>query len=215
MEIGALNHAGTWKTSDTSVGDFLALRRDEVARIVAGVQAVGRFSDPVMAEAHELGYLRDHPVDVRSLLLWSAGVTWAPRGPRPSEDDLAYLEDPQVMRRMCRMGADLQLTCLLDGLVAAGVGAGVGLPEGRDEIASILRLACELVDGTGRNTPEGIPHVAGRSPARPPRSERGCAGVGQGGPPCVRRGTGTAADADVMPAGRLHGDGWEANPCSL
>ncbi|MCX5131482.1 hypothetical protein ABT076_33650 [Streptomyces sp. NPDC002131] len=156
VEIGALNHAGTWKTSDTSVGDFLALRRDEVARIVAGVQAVGRFSDPVMAEAHELGYLRDHPVDVRSLLLWSAGVTWAPRGPRPSEDDLAYLEDPQVMRRMCRMGADLQLTCLLDGLVAAGVGAGVGLPEGTDEIASILRLACELVDGTGRNTPEGV-----------------------------------------------------------
>ncbi len=156
VEIGALNHAGTWKTSDTSVGDFLALRRDEVARIVAGVQAVGRFSDPVMAEAHELGYLRDHPVDVRSLLLWSAGVTWAPRAPRPSEDDLAYLEDPQVVRRMCRMGADLQLTHLLDGLVAAGVGAGVGLPEGTDEIASILRLACELVDGTGRNTPEGV-----------------------------------------------------------
>ncbi|MFE2827832.1 hypothetical protein [Streptomyces sp. NPDC059271] len=39
--------------------------------------------------------------------------------------------------------------------MAAGVGAGVWLPEGTDEIASILRLACELVDGTGRNTPEG------------------------------------------------------------
>ncbi|MFD6923566.1 hypothetical protein ACFV99_25605 [Streptomyces sp. NPDC059944] len=155
VEIGALNHTGTWRPADASVGDFLALRRDEVTRVVADIQAVGRFGDPVMAEAHELGYLRDHPVDVRSLLLWSAGVTWAAQGPQPSED-LAYLEDPQVVRRMCRMGADLQLTHLLDALVAVGVGAGAEVAEGTDEIAEILRIVCELVDATGRNTAEGV-----------------------------------------------------------
>ncbi|MFD0070679.1 hypothetical protein, partial [Streptomyces sp. NPDC127574] len=149
------NHTGTWRPADASVGDFLALRRDEVTRVVADIQAVGRFGDPVMAEAHELGYLRDHPVDVRSLLLWSAGVTWAAQGPQPSED-LAYLEDPQVVRRMCRMGADLQLTHLLDALVAVGVGAGAEVAEGTDEIAEILRIVCELVDATGRNTAEGV-----------------------------------------------------------
>ncbi|MFG2453270.1 hypothetical protein ACGFSG_28240 [Streptomyces sp. NPDC048512] len=34
--------------------------------------------------------------------------------------------------------------------------AGVGVPDTTDEIASILRIACELVDGAGRNTPEGV-----------------------------------------------------------
>jgi len=136
VEIGAVNHTGTWDLADVSVGDFLAPRGEAVARVMAAVRTIGRFDDAVMAIADELGYLREHPVEAPWLLLWSAGITWDPESP----EDLAYLEDPRVVRRMCRMGADLQLANLLDALTTAG----------------IVRDACELVDDSGRNTPENV-----------------------------------------------------------
>ena len=60
------------------------------------------------------------------------------------------------MRRMCRMGADLQLARLLDALVTAGIAAGVDAEEGGSLVAGIIRIACDLVDDTGRNAPEGV-----------------------------------------------------------
>ncbi|MGW2786583.1 hypothetical protein ACWC3X_36075 [Streptomyces populi] len=152
VEIGAVNRTGTWDLADVSVGDFLAPRGEEVARIMAAVRTIGRFDDPVMAVADELGYLREHPVTPEFLLLWSAGVAWVPE----SAEDPAYLRDPEVVRRMCRMGADLQLTKLLDALVTAGVAAGVDAGEGGRLVAEVVRIACDLVDDAGRGTPEGV-----------------------------------------------------------
>ncbi|MGW1063095.1 hypothetical protein ACWD4F_01045 [Streptomyces aureus] len=152
VEIGAVNHTGTWDPADVSVGDFLAPRGEAVARVMAAVRTIGRFDDAVMAVADELGYLREHPVEAPWLLLWSAGITWDPESP----EDLAYLEDPRVVRRMCRMGADLQLANLLDALVTAGIAARVDAEEGGGLIAEVVRDACELVDETGRSTPENV-----------------------------------------------------------
>ncbi|MFB7332536.1 hypothetical protein ACFC00_12890 [Streptomyces adustus] len=152
VEIGAVNHTGTWDLADVSVGDFLAPRGDEVARIMTAVRTIGRFAAPVMAVADELGYLREHPVTAEFLLLWSAGIAWVPE---PSED-LACLKDPRAVRRMCRMGADLQLTRLLDASVTAGIAAGVAAEEGGGLAVGIVRDACDLVDDAGRSTPEGV-----------------------------------------------------------
>ncbi|MEY2242872.1 hypothetical protein [Streptomyces sp. BF23-18] len=152
VQIGAVNHAGTWDLGDVSVGDFLAPRGEDIARIMAAVRTIGRFDAPVMAISDELGYLCEHPVEAPFLLLWSAGVTWVPE----SAENVAYLEEPHVVRRMCRMGADLQLTRLLDALVTAGIAAGVEAEEGASLVAGIIRIACDLVDDGGRSTPEGV-----------------------------------------------------------
>ncbi|MGW3914315.1 hypothetical protein ACWEBX_22735 [Streptomyces sp. NPDC005070] len=152
VEIGAVNHAGTWDLADVSVEDFLTPRGEDIARIVAAVRAIGRFDDPGMAISDELGYLREHPVEAPFLLLWSAGIAWDPE----SADDPAYLADPPVVRRMCRMGADLQLVSLLDALVTAGIAAGVHAGEGGALAAEIIRIACELVGDAGRSAPETV-----------------------------------------------------------
>ncbi|MEV6197330.1 hypothetical protein AB0M19_33595 [Streptomyces sp. NPDC051920] len=152
VEIGAVNRTGTWDPAEASVGDFLAPRGEDIARIMAAVRTIGRFDDTVMAVSDELGYLREHPVTPEFLLLWSAGVAWDPG----SSDDLAYLKDPRVVRRMCRMGADLQLARLLDALVTAGIAAGVAAMEGGILAAEIVRIACDLVEDAGRSTPEGV-----------------------------------------------------------
>ncbi|MFE4701649.1 hypothetical protein ACFRIC_31755 [Streptomyces sp. NPDC056738] len=152
VEIGAVNDTGTWDLAQASVVDFLTPRGEDIARIMAAVRTIGRFEDPVMAISDELGYLREHPVEAPFMLLWSAGIAWDPE----SADDLAYLADPSVVRRMCRMGADLQLVNLLDALVTAGIAAGVDAEEGGDLAAGVVRIACELVGDAGSYAPDGV-----------------------------------------------------------
>ncbi|KOV93413.1 hypothetical protein ADK65_32205 [Streptomyces sp. NRRL B-1140] len=67
------------------------------------------------------------------------------------------LEEPELMRRMCRIGADLQLTRLLQALVAAALIAGTEAGEGAAGIAEILRAACGLAEpGRAGITPAGV-----------------------------------------------------------
>lgn len=147
VEIGAVNGTGTWKLSDVSVGDFVVRRRRELRCLMGGIQEACRFGAPVMAIADELGYLREHEVSVPSLLLWSAGLTGVPE----SLEDLA---EPRVVRRMCRMGADLQLARFLQALITAAICAEVEERAGAAHIAEILGIASDLADSSGRNSPE-------------------------------------------------------------
>ncbi|GAA5026860.1 hypothetical protein GCM10023335_63050 [Streptomyces siamensis] len=149
VEIAAVNATGTWRLADVSVGGFLAARSGEMARLLDGIRAVGRFGAPAMAIADELGYLREHPVTSASLLLWSGAVTGVPQ-------PLGRLEEPEVVRRMCRMGADLQSTCFLEALTAAAITARVEPGEGAERIADLLRTACDLADATGRSSAETV-----------------------------------------------------------
>ncbi|MFG2347217.1 hypothetical protein [Streptomyces phaeochromogenes] len=147
VEIGAVNFTGTWKLADVSVDGFLAGRRQELGRLMDGIQEVCRFGAPGMAIADELGYLREHEVTPEFLLLWSAGLTGVP-------EPLEELAEPRVVRRMCRMGADLQLTRFLQDLITAAICAEVEERAGAARIAEILGIAAELVDSSGRNSPE-------------------------------------------------------------
>ncbi|MFD8230748.1 hypothetical protein ACFV20_02420 [Streptomyces sp. NPDC059696] len=150
VEIGAVRAAGTWLLPDVSVGAFLAPRQEDLRRLLEGVRVVGRFSGEVMAVADDLGYFADHEVPAASLLLWSEGITGVPE---PSE----RLEEPEPVRRMCRIGADLQLTRLLQALVTAALAAGTEPGEGAAGIAEILRVACGLVEpGRAGVTPADV-----------------------------------------------------------
>ncbi|MGW7405291.1 hypothetical protein ACWGI9_16400 [Streptomyces sp. NPDC054833] len=99
VEIGAVNSTGTWDLADVSVGGFLARKRDEMSRLMAGIRWVCRFGDAEMAD--EVGWFRDYEVSAAHLLLWSGGLTGVP-------EPLEKLDEPTHVRRMCRTGADIQ-----------------------------------------------------------------------------------------------------------
>ncbi|MFF0007839.1 hypothetical protein ACFYQT_30975 [Streptomyces tibetensis] len=146
VEIGTVRSTGTWLLPGVSVGAFL----EPLGRLMEGVRVVGRFSGEVMAIADELGYFADHDVPAASLLLWSEGITGVPEPPQ-------RLEEPELVRRLCRIGADLQLTRLLQALVTAALAAGTESGEGAVGIAEVLRVACGLVEpGRARITPAEV-----------------------------------------------------------
>ncbi|MFE2282124.1 hypothetical protein ACFXAE_33800 [Streptomyces sp. NPDC059454] len=117
VEIGAVAATGTWDVARASVVGLVSRHRGEVDRLLVLVREIGRFSEPSMAIVDELGWLREHPVTAPSLLLWAVGIEEIP--PR-----LEDLEQPRAVRRMCYMGADLQLTRLLQAMVTAAAVAG-------------------------------------------------------------------------------------------
>ena len=149
VEVGAVNSTGTWELSKVSVGDFLTRRQHDVERLLDGIRSVCRFSDAAMAIVDELGRFRDHEVPAAFLLLWSAGVTGVPQ-------PLERLEEPAVVRRMCRMAADLQLTYFLQALITAAIAAGTEARQGAARIAEVLRIASELACPTSRTMPTDI-----------------------------------------------------------
>lgn len=137
IEIGAVAATGTWSLADVSVGEFVSERRDDVTRLLETIRDIGDFTEPVMAIFDELGYARDHAVAAPSLLLWSSGY----------EEVSSRLEDPVAVRRMSRLGADLQLTRLLQALVDAAIARGPEVARGAELIAEVLRIATGLVVG--------------------------------------------------------------------
>ncbi|WP_157857447.1 hypothetical protein [Streptomyces yerevanensis] len=148
MEIGAVVATGTWAVAEASVGELVSRRRDEVDQLLAAVGEIGGFSDVAMAIADELGYLRDHQITAPSLLLWSGGIeNISPR--------LEELEEPSVVRRMCHMGADLQLVHFLQALVTAAIVDGRDERQGADRVVEALTIAVSLADDAGRSTAEG------------------------------------------------------------
>jgi hypothetical protein len=149
LEVGAVNATGTWRLADVSVRDFLGYRRADVERLLDDIRSVCRFGDDAMAVVDELGWFRDHEVSAALLVLWSAGVTGVP-------EPVSQLEEPPTVRRMCRMAADLQLTSLLQALIAAAVAAGTSARHGAPVIAAVLTTACDLADPTGRSAPDVV-----------------------------------------------------------
>ncbi|WP_328871739.1 hypothetical protein OHT76_17345 [Streptomyces sp. NBC_00287] len=143
LEIGAVTATGTWRLADVSVGAFLDDRGPEVERVLDGIHRVCAFGPVFTAVADELGCFRDHEVTAAALLLWSGGV----EGVRPD------LESPQAVRRMCRAGADLQLTEFLHALITAALVAETDADCGARALTELLALTTALADGTGRCTP--------------------------------------------------------------
>ncbi|SBT88601.1 hypothetical protein GA0115233_1003123 [Streptomyces sp. DI166] len=149
VEVGAVNSTGTWRLADVSVGDYLVRRRTDVELLMEGIRSVCGFSDDAMRIVDELGRFRDHEVPAAFLLLWSGGITGVPQ-------PLERLEEPPMVRRMCRMAADLQLTLFLQALITAAVAAGTDPRQGAPKVAEVLGIASELADATGRSAPADV-----------------------------------------------------------
>ncbi|MER5470452.1 hypothetical protein [Streptomyces sp. NPDC002685] len=145
VEIGSVVATGTWAVADGSVGGLVRARQAEVGRLLAVVRTLGGFSDASMAIADELGYLRDYPVTAPSLLLWSGCIEEI--SPRLTE-----LERPSAVRRMCHMGADLQLARFLQALVTAAIAGGTEVERGAVWVAEALAAAVALADDAGRSS---------------------------------------------------------------
>ncbi|MEU1121682.1 MULTISPECIES: hypothetical protein [unclassified Streptomyces] len=137
VEIGAVSATGTWSLSGASVASFVSAHQSDVSRLLEVVREIGDFDGPTMGIFDELGYLRDHPVQVPSLLMWSSLY----------EDMSPQLEAPASVRRMCRTGADLQLTRFLQELVNAAIARGPGEDRGTALIAEAVRIGAGLVAG--------------------------------------------------------------------
>lgn len=133
VEIGAVAATGTWDVARVSVAGWSSRHRSEVDRILVLVRGIGRFSEPGTAIVDELGRLREHPVTVPSLLLWAAGIEEIP----PRLEDLGQ---PRAVRRMCRTGADLQLTRLLQAMVTAAVAGRGTTDDSAGKIAEALDI---------------------------------------------------------------------------
>lgn len=97
-----------------------------------------------------MGSFRDYELSPPVLVLWSAGVT-----------GVGSLHDPpsSVVRRMCRMAADVQLAQFLDMLVTVALDAGTGAAAGAPQVTEILTAACDLADPTGNTTPHHVHRI--------------------------------------------------------
>lgn len=146
---GAVNATGTGLLAEVSMGKFLERRRDGVRRLMDGIRSLCRFDDEAMAIADEPGWFRDYEVTAPYLALYSGNLAADP-------EFLRRLDEPSVVRRMCRMAADLQLTEFLGALIGVVVRveteAEVDTGQGAARIVDVLALACDLADTTGGTT---------------------------------------------------------------
>ncbi|MFF4443261.1 hypothetical protein [Streptomyces sp. NPDC001502] len=125
--LGALVECGAALES-VSVGAFVARHRGELDRVLDVVRRLGDFHAESMDIMEGLGYLREHDVPPVTLLMWSGCI----------EEYTPDLGTPETVRRMARMGADLQLAHLLQALV------GVAALRGGDDVESRAREIAEV-----------------------------------------------------------------------
>ncbi|MDX3538625.1 hypothetical protein PV721_30640 [Streptomyces sp. MB09-01] len=126
--LGALVECGAALES-VSVGAFVARHRGELDRVLDVVRRLGGFHAESMDVMDGLGYLREHDVPPVTLLMWSGCI----------EEHTPDLGAPETVRRMARMGADLQLAHLLQALV------GVAALRGDDDVESPAREIAEVI----------------------------------------------------------------------
>lgn len=146
---GAVNATGTWELTQGSPGEFLARRRDDFEQLMDGIRSVCRFDDAAMGIADEMGWFQDYEVAGAHLALYSGYLAATP-------ELLDRLDQPPVVRRMCRMAADLQLTEFLGALIGGAVEAETEAGQGAARIADVLAIACDLADTTGGTTPAQV-----------------------------------------------------------
>ncbi|MFF4420268.1 hypothetical protein ACFY04_05675 [Streptomyces sp. NPDC001549] len=137
--LGALVECGA-ALGSVSVGAFVARHRGELDRVLDVVRRLGDFHAESMEIMDGLGYLREHDVPPVTLLMWSGCI----------EEYTPDLGAPETVRRMARMGADLQLAHLLQALVGvAALRGGDDVESRAREIAEVIGTACTW-GGAGR-----------------------------------------------------------------
>ncbi|MFE0104810.1 hypothetical protein [Streptomyces sp. NPDC059009] len=158
IQIGAVAATGTWSLADASVSAFVSARQSELDRLLELIQESGDFTAPALQILNDLGYLREHPVEAPYLLMWSSGYQDISSRLGPSQ-----LDAPATVRRMTRLGADLQLADFLHALVTASIARGPDVTRGTRLIAEALGIGTRLVSETTDDAPATAPRTAFRT----------------------------------------------------
>ncbi|MEU8088994.1 hypothetical protein AB0B57_35935 [Micromonospora sp. NPDC049101] len=121
--------------------EFVTARRDSLARLLTGIQAVADLSDDTMAIFEKQGGWSDDDPDFvpdqlgASLLMYSGFVAEYPL-------DFA---DADTVRRVIDAGTDLQLVNLLQGLVGAALVRGPEVRSAASLVAESMGIAAEII----------------------------------------------------------------------
>ncbi|MGW7609648.1 hypothetical protein ACWGKW_20710 [Streptomyces sp. NPDC054766] len=121
---------------DVSLADFVAAHRDEVDRLLALVRTIGDFSPGTMAIFESQGgWNEGHEVTAEYLTMYSGCI----------ENYPPEIGDPAVLRRMVRMGRDLQLVTFMDALVGTATVRGPGPDAAVPLVVDAVRTAGSLL----------------------------------------------------------------------
>ncbi|KUN26438.1 hypothetical protein AQJ23_14810 [Streptomyces antibioticus] len=138
LELGAVAASGEQSLGDVSLEGFVAARRGELDGILESVRVIGDFSaDSMSIFERQGGWNTGREVTPEYLMMYSGCIEGYP----PDTDD------PVVLRRMLRMGGDLQSAVLMNALVGTAVLRGPGPEEASGLVAGVVRGARALLGG--------------------------------------------------------------------
>ncbi|MFF5494655.1 hypothetical protein [Streptomyces aquilus] len=134
LDLGAVADSSTLTA-------FVTAHRGELDGLLAAVREIGDFSPETMRLFERQGGWGDGPGEVtpESLMLHSGCI----------EEYPPDVDDPLVLRRMLAMGADLQLTRLMEGLVGAAMVRGPGVARSTPLVVVVMRRAAALLSSDG------------------------------------------------------------------
>jgi hypothetical protein len=136
LELGAVTESAARVLRDVSLADFVAAHRDEVDRLLALVRTIGDFSPETMAVFESQGgWNEGHEVTAEYLTIYSGCI----------ENYPPEVGDPAVLRRMVRMGGDLQLVAFMDALVGTATVRGPGPDTAVPLVVEAVRTAGSLL----------------------------------------------------------------------
>ncbi|WAZ23390.1 hypothetical protein STRCI_004731 [Streptomyces cinnabarinus] len=140
LELAAVTASGMRPLRDVSLADFVGAHRGEVDGILETVRGIGDFSADTMSIFERQGGWNDgREVTPEYLMMYSGCIEGYP----PDTDD------PVVLRRMVRMGGDLQTAALMNALVGTATVRGPGLAEAPGLVLEAVRGAGALLGGDG------------------------------------------------------------------
>ncbi|MFD9466465.1 hypothetical protein [Streptomyces sp. NPDC060027] len=136
LELGAATESGARALRDVSLAGFVAAHRNEIDRLLALIRDVGDFSPETMAVFESQGGWNDgREVTVECLTMYSGSIESYP----------PQIDDPAVLRRMVRMGGDLQLVTLMDALVGTATVRSPGPDTAVPLVVDAVRTAGSLL----------------------------------------------------------------------
>ncbi|MET9408702.1 hypothetical protein ABZX90_23490 [Streptomyces sp. NPDC002935] len=136
LELGAVTESAARVLRDVSLADFVAAHRDEVDRLLALVRTIGDFSPETMAIFEcQGGWNEGHEVTAEYLTMYSGCI----------ENYPPEVDDPAVLRRMVRMGGDLQLVTFIDALLGTATVRGPGPDTAVPLVVDAVRTAGSLL----------------------------------------------------------------------
>jgi hypothetical protein len=136
LELGAVTESAARVLRDVPLADFVAAHREEVDRLLALVRTIGDFSPETMAIFESQGgWNEGHEVTAEYLTIYSGCI----------ENYPPEVDDPAVLRRMVRMGGDLQLVAFIDALVGTATVRGPGPDTAVPLVVEAVRAAGSLL----------------------------------------------------------------------